>query len=93
MGFLDKAKSAAEQATTRVKEGVDDVQAKRSLSRAYETLGEKAFELIEKGELSHADLTAQSEEIRSLRGQLADDDAASASTQAAADTPTPATPN
>jgi hypothetical protein len=93
MGFLDKAKSAAEQATTRVKEGVDDVQAKRSLSQAYEKLGEKAFELIEKGELSHPDLTAQSEEIRSLRGQVADDGAASASTQAGAEAPAPTTPS
>ncbi len=87
MGLLDKAKSAAEQATTRVKEGVDDVQAKRSLTQAYEKLGEKAFELIEKGEISHSDLTAHSDEIRGLRKQVADDDAASASTQAAAEAP------
>jgi hypothetical protein len=88
MGLLDKAKSAAEQATTRVKEGVDDVQAKRSLTQAYEKLGEKAFELIEKGEISHAGLSAQCDETRSLRKQV--DDAAPASTEAAADPP-PAT--
>ncbi len=73
MGLLDKAKAAADQATTRVKEGVDDVQAKRSLSRAYEQLGQTAYELIEKGELTHAGLTAQAEEIHGLRQQLADD--------------------
>jgi len=88
MGLLDKAKSAAEQATTRVKEGVDDVQAKRSLTQAYEKLGEKAFELIEKGEISHADLSAQCGEIRSLRAQV--NDAAPAFPEAAAEPP-PAT--
>jgi hypothetical protein len=72
MGFLDKAKAAADQATTRVKEGVDDVQAKRSLSQAYEQLGQTAYELIEKGELTHAGLSAQAEEIRVLREQIAD---------------------
>lgn len=66
-GFLDKAKAAADQATARVKEGVDDVQAKRSLANAYEQLGQTAYELIEKGELTHAALTAKAEEIRSLR--------------------------
>jgi hypothetical protein len=70
MGFLDKAKGVADQATSRVKEGVDDVQAKRSLSQAYAQLGQTTYELIEKGELTHADLTAQVEEIRVLREHL-----------------------
>ena len=39
MGFLDKAKTAADQMATRAKEGVDEVQAKRNLQRAYEDLG------------------------------------------------------
>ena len=82
MGLLDKAMSAAGQATTRVKEGVDDVQAKRMLTQAYEKLGENVFELIEKGEISHPDLTARSDEIRGLRKQVADD-AASSSAQPA----------
>jgi hypothetical protein len=72
MGFLDKAKAAAEEATTRVKEGVDDVQAKRSLAQAYERLGQTAYGLIEQGELAHADLAAQAEEIRGLRGSATD---------------------
>jgi hypothetical protein len=72
MGILDKAKAAADQATTRVREGVDDVQAKRSLSQAYEQLGQTAYELIEQGELTHAGLTTQAEEIRVLRKRLAD---------------------
>jgi hypothetical protein len=78
MGFLDKAKAAADQATTRVKEGVDDVQAKRSLSQAYAQLGQTAYELIEKGELTHAGLTEHAEEIRVLREHLADEGTAAA---------------
>ena len=92
MGFLDKAKAAAEQATTRVKEGVDDVQAKRSLSHAYEQLGQTAYELIEKGVLTHAGLTAQAQEIRGMRERLADEGTATASPPPPADAPPPASP-
>lgn len=92
MGFLDKAKAAADQATTRVKEGVDDVQAKRSLSQAYEQLGQTAYELIEKGELTHAGLTAQAEEIRALRGHPADEGSAAPSSPTPTDAPPPAIP-
>jgi hypothetical protein len=90
MGFLDKAKAVADQATTRVKEGVDDVQAKRSLSQAYEQLGQMAYELIEKGELTHAGLTAQAEEIRVKREHLTDEGTPAASSPPPADAPPPA---
>jgi hypothetical protein len=86
MGFLDKAIAAADQASTRVKEGVDEVQDRRLLSQAYEQLGKTAYELIEKKELADAGLTAQAEEIRVLREHLGDDGdvAASSSTPAPA---------
>ncbi len=71
MGFLDKAKAAAEQAATRAKEGVDDVQAKRSLAHAYEQLGRTTFELVQRGEISHDQLSAQVEEIRRLQAGTA----------------------
>jgi hypothetical protein len=70
MGFLDKARSAAEQAATRAKEGVEEVQTKRSLTQAYEQLGRTAFELLEGGQISHERLTAQAEEIRSLQASM-----------------------
>jgi hypothetical protein len=92
MGFLDKAKAAAEQATTRVKEGVDDVQAKRSLSQAYEQLGQTTYELIDKGELTHAGLTAKAEDISGLRERLADGGTAAASPPPPADAPPPPIP-
>jgi hypothetical protein len=78
MGLLDKAIAAADQASTRVKEGVDDVQDKRLLSQAYEQLGQTAYQLIEQGELTHTGLTATAEEIRGLRERLGDEGIASA---------------
>jgi hypothetical protein len=66
MGFLDKAKAAAEQAAAKAKEGVEDVQAKRELSQAYNELGKVAHELIESGEISHPRLEALAQKIRTL---------------------------
>ena len=66
MGFLDKAKAAAEQAATRAKEGVEEVQTKRNLGHAYEQLGRSTFDLVQRGEISHDQLSAQVEEIRTL---------------------------
>ena len=63
MGFLDKAKAAAEQAAAKAKEGVEDVQQKRELSQAYNELGKTAFDLIESGELSHSALASKVAEI------------------------------
>jgi hypothetical protein len=79
MGLLDKAIAAADQASTRVKEGVDDVQDRRLLSQAYEQLGQTAYELMARAELTHPDLTAHAEEIRVLREHLGAEDAAAAS--------------
>src|SRR6059058_5908662 len=69
MGFLDKAKAAAEQAATKAKEGVQDVQTKRELSQAYHELGQKTHELATSGALSHPDLTALLEKITTLKEQ------------------------
>jgi hypothetical protein len=67
MGFLDKAKAAAEQAATRAKEGVEEVQTKRNLTHAYEELGRTTFDLIDEGQISHDRLTALADEIRKLK--------------------------
>jgi hypothetical protein len=71
MGFFDKAMAAAEQAATKAKEGVEEVQVKRNLTKAYEELGKTAFHLIESGEISHPRFTAEAEEVRTLRAQAA----------------------
>ena len=66
MGFLDKAKAAAEQATAKAKEGVEDVQVKRELSQAYNELGKIAFELVESSDISHPKFETVAEKIRAL---------------------------
>ena len=83
MGFLDKAKQAAEQAATKAREGVEDVQAKRELVQAYNELGKTAFELIDGGELSHPGLDAPAARVREA---LAKTDS-NGGTSAADDTP------
>ena len=71
MGLLDKAKAAAEQAAAKAKEGVDDVQAKRELSQAYNDLGKTAYELIANGDIADSRLEAGAEKIRALREKVA----------------------
>ena len=78
MGFLDKAKAAAEQAANRAKEGVEDVQTKRNLAHTYEELGKTAFDLIEEGQIAHDRMTALADEIRKLRASAADEPMAAA---------------
>jgi hypothetical protein len=70
MGVLDKAKAAAEQATTKAREGVAGVQTKRKLTQAYGELGQTTFELVQNGELAHPRLNPTVEQIGALKTQL-----------------------
>jgi hypothetical protein len=88
MGFLDKAKQAAEQAASKAKEGVQDVQAKRELSQAYHELGQKTHELATSGALSHPEVAALVEKINALRAQ-ADQEGEPVGAAAAASTEPP----
>ena len=100
MGFLDKAKEAAEQAATKAKQGVEDVQAKRDASQGYSELGKETYRLIEAGEISHPALDEIAGRIRAAEAgepQAAEPAAAApAPTEAAApapaDPPPPAAP-
>ena len=85
MGFLDKAKAAAEQAAAKAKEGVEDVQVKRELGQAYDELGKATFALVEKGELSHPGLEEVVTRIRELNAKTADDDSPADETSAEAE--------
>lgn len=76
MGFLDKAKAAAEQAASKAREGVEDVQTRRELGQTYGELGKTAFELIESGELSHERLIPLVEKIRQLKEKAEGEEAA-----------------
>ena len=70
MGLLDKAKAAAAEAAIKAKETAEELQTKRELGQAYGELGQKAFELIERGELSSPELGPAAERIRTLTAQL-----------------------
>jgi chemotaxis regulatin CheY-phosphate phosphatase CheZ len=87
MGFLDKAKAAAEQAATRAKEGVEEVQTKRNLSHAYEELGRTAFDLINEGQISHDRMTGLADEIRKLQESVPAETAEPVGASAAASSP------
>jgi hypothetical protein len=67
MGFLDKAKTAAEQAAAKAKEEYEELQLKRELGQAYDALGKAAFELVESGALAHEKLEEPAAKVRTLR--------------------------
>src|ERR671936_2439177 len=89
MGFLDKAKAAAEQAASKAKEGVQDVQTKRELAQAYGELGQKTYELVASGAVSHPDLTPLVDKISALKEQAEEEDAPVAAAAAASATEPP----
>jgi hypothetical protein len=91
MKLLDRAKLAAEQAATKAKEGVEDVQTKRELNATYGELGTKAFELVEAGDLVKPELDELVAKIRTLKAKLAEGDVPE-SAEAPASTGPPAMP-
>ncbi len=91
MKLLDKAKQAAEQAATKAKEGVEDVQTKRELNATYGELGTKAFELVESGDLVKPEFDELVAKIRTLKAKLVEGDAPEAA-EAPASTGPPAMP-
>ncbi len=94
MGFLDKAKAAAEQAASKAKETAGDLQTKRELSQAYDELGRTTFTLVDSGEVSSPTLDPLVERIRTLKAQLeeAEPVGATASTEAPESSGPPAMP-
>jgi hypothetical protein len=94
MGLLDKAKAAAEQATSKAKEGIEDVQTKRDLAQAYGELGRVTYELSESGEISHARLEEIVDRIRGLEARSnAEPAMAGATAEAPGSSQPPAMPN
>ena len=59
MGLLDKVKASAEQAASSAQKQAQIVATKRELSQAYGDLGKTVFGLVDRGELSHADLATR----------------------------------
>lgn len=72
MSFFDKAKQAAGQATGRAREEFAEVQTRRDLDKAYKELGETTFTLVDAGEVTHEQLAAAVDRIRTLRAERND---------------------
>ena len=70
MTLFDKLKRGAQQAADTVKDEVQELQTKNEIVRTYENLGKKVFELVDKGELTHADVTPYVDRIRDLKAKL-----------------------
>jgi hypothetical protein len=87
MGFLDKAKAAAEQAANKANEAVGDVQTKRELAKVYGELGEKTYALADSGAISHPELAPLVERARELHAKLAEEDGGAARAPGSTDAP------
>jgi hypothetical protein len=70
MGFVDKLKAGAEQAGNKARETAQEVQTKRELGQAYTDLGKTASGLVDRGEISHGELTAGVDHIQELQARL-----------------------
>jgi hypothetical protein len=70
MGFLDKVKAGAESAAAKAKEEAKELQTKREIGQTYDELGKVAYDLVERGEISHTELAAVADRIRALKAQL-----------------------
>jgi hypothetical protein len=78
MGFLDKAKAAAEQAAVKAKEGAEEFQTKRELTQAYGDLGRATYRLASSDQISHPELTALVDRIREMEASGGGGDGAAA---------------
>ena len=70
MSLVDRAKAAAGTASTKAREGVEDMKTKRELGETFDSLGKLAFELAESGEISNEKITPLVEKIKELQAAL-----------------------
>jgi hypothetical protein len=70
MEFFERAKSLADQAATRAKEGVEEGKLILDLKRTYLDLGKLTFELVDRSELEDARLQSLVDRIRGLEADL-----------------------
>jgi hypothetical protein len=87
--FFDRLKDATNVVATRAREGIEDLQTRQELSRAYSDLGRTTVDLVEKGEVTHPELSAAVEKIKSLKAEL---EATKAADQSAAEPSAPSEP-
>ena len=68
--FFDRLRDATGVVVEKTREGIEDLQTRQALSRAYNDLGRTTAELVEKGEITHPQLTAGVDEIKKLKAEL-----------------------
>jgi hypothetical protein len=90
--FFDRLKDATGVVVEKTRVGIEDLQTRQSLSRAYNELGRTTVELVEKGEVTHPELSTKVEEIKALKAELAAEEAAAGNQAppAQAEPPSPA---
>jgi len=74
MGFLDKVKQSATEATQKVKEGAEDVQTKREIGKLEDELGKQTYVLAKAGAVSHPDIDALVAKIDELKAKLEEEE-------------------
>ena len=87
--FFDRLKDATGVVVEKTREGVEDLQTRRQLSRAYGDLGRTTAELVEKGAVTHPELGTKVEEIKALKAELAAEEAPPAQTPPSRRAPLP----
>jgi hypothetical protein len=70
MELFERAKSLADQAAARAKEGVEEAKLMLDLRRAYDELGKLTFELVDSAELENPKLQPLADRIRGLEADL-----------------------
>jgi hypothetical protein len=70
MELFERAKSFADQAAIRAKEGVEEAKLMLDLRRAYDDLGKLTFELVDSSELQDPRLQPLADRIRGLEADL-----------------------
>jgi hypothetical protein len=68
--LFERAKTLADHATARAKEGMEEAKLMLDLRRAYDELGKLSFELAESAELDNPRLQPVVERIRGLEADL-----------------------
>jgi hypothetical protein len=81
MSLVDKMKAQAGQAAAKTREGVEEIQAKRDLAQTEGELGRVAFDLADRGEIAHAQLTEPVQRIRDIKARLAGEPSSPAAAQ------------
>jgi hypothetical protein len=70
MELFERARSLADQASTRAREGLEEAKLMLDLRRAYDDLGKVAFKLVDAGDLEHPRLQSLVDRIRGLEEDL-----------------------